>query len=118
MNIIDGKLVNVGSDIVRGRFLFNDSSIDPSEYDIKVFVLNPVYGNTQSVYQYGSFNYQIHYYLSRSGSYDRIVSDNTYGDFYVTDTHIYWSSSDRSYYALFIIIFMLGGVYICLRRTA
>lgn len=116
LSIIDGKLVNVSNDTVQGRFLWNGSTLDPSDYDTYTYYLQPVYGSTNNVYNYGSFNYQRHYYLDQSGSYDRIRYDDMYGDFYVSDYEIYYSVSDRSYYLQLIIILLLGGVILCLRR--
>ena len=116
LDVIGGKLVNVSKSTVQGRLLYEGSLIDPSEYDTYTYNLGSVYGSTSSVYQNGSFNYERHYYLSRSGSYDRIVYDDTYGDFQVTSTSVGYSASERVYYLGFVIVFMLGGIILCFRR--
>lgn len=118
LDIIDGKLVNVGPSAVQGRILYDGEVLDPSEYETYVYNLNPVWGNTQNVYQYGSFNYQRHYYVNRSGAYDRIVSDDTYGDFYPESTEIYFGFSDRSFYVLcFISVLLIGGKLLCRKQN-
>lgn len=116
LDIINGVIVNLGNSAVTGRILYSGAVISPSEYDTYSYIINPVYGSTSSVYSYGSFNYQRHYYLNRTSTYDRISYDDTYGNFRVTDVDVYYSASERVYYALMIIIFMLGGVIIVCRR--
>lgn len=106
--VIDGYLTNISSTSVTGRMLYNDDELDPDEYDTYSYILNPVYGSTSNVYTYGSFNYQRHYYVNHSSGYDRITYTDTYGKFYVDDMHIYYSSSERLYYAILIIILLLG----------
>ena len=116
LSVVDGKLINVGPSQVSGRLLFSGDTINPSDYEYHVYNLNPVYGSSNSVYQYGSFNFDRYYYLNSSGSYDRITYDDTYGDFIVTDIDIYFSSSERVYYLGLVILFMMGVLLLCLRR--
>lgn len=115
LTVIDNRLINVGGSSVTGR-LTSDGVLDPAAYDVYSYILNPVYGNTSSVYNNGNFNYRRHYYVSRSSSYDRIVYDDMYGSFYVDSYDVYYSSSERTYYSSLVIIFLIGGVILCFRK--
>ena len=116
LDVINGCLVNVGASSVQGYMLTPGDYIDISEYDINIYNLQPIYGTTSGVYNYGSRNYQRHYYLDNSGYRPSISYDDTYGNFLVEDCIVYYSASERVYYALFFIIFILGVMLICLRR--
>lgn len=109
-------LVNVGSSSVTGKILYDDELLDPSNYDSYVYVLNPIYGNTTNVYNYGSFNYRRHYLLTSSGSYDRITSQDMYGNFYVNDIDVYYSNSERTYYGILFILLFMGVNFLWNRR--
>lgn len=104
----DGFLINVGKSAVTGKILYEGDSLDPTEYDSYVYVLNPIYGSTANVYQYGNFNYRRHYFLSATGSYERITSQDMYGGFYVDDIDVYYSSTQRVYVCLMVIILFMG----------
>lgn len=108
LSVIDGKLVNVGSTAVTGKILYDGESIDLSEYDSYVYVLNPIYSSTANVYNYGSFNYRRHYYLSNGGVGNRINYEDMYGNFLVDEVKLYSSVSERLYYAVLFIILLLG----------
>ena len=116
VNIIDGKLLNVGHSSITGRILYNSEDLNSTDYETYSYILNPLYGSTSSVYSYGSFNYQRHYYLNTSSGYNRITYSDTYGDFNVIDTKIYYSDSERTTYAMYILIFVLGVMFIWMRR--
>lgn len=79
LDIINGVIVNVGNTNVTGRILYDGDLLNPSEYDTYSYIMNQLYGSTNNVYQYGSFNYQRHYYLQTSSGYDRITYTDTYG---------------------------------------
>ncbi len=115
LNIINGKLLNVGHSSVTGRILYNSDNINSSDYETYSYILNPIYGNTSNVYQYGSFNYQRHYYLS-TGSYNQIRYSDTYGDFTVDETKVYYSASERPLYVLYIILLFMGVNWLWFRR--
>lgn len=106
--VLDGYLTNIGSSSVTGRILYDDDELDPDDYDTYSYILNPVYGSTSNVYTYGSFNYCRHYYVQHSGVSDRITYTDTYGKFYVDDMKIYYSSSERLYYAVIVLILLFG----------
>lgn len=108
LDVIDSVLVNVGSSSVTGRILYDDEVLDPSKYDTYSYILNPVYGSTSNVYNYGSFNYRRHYYLNTSSGYNRITYDDMYGNFYVDDIDVYYSASERTYYILMVILLFMG----------
>ena len=114
--VIDGILVNVGNDSVQGRFLYGNDTINPSEYNTYTYTLNPIYGNTSNVYNRGSFNFERHYYLDNSGYRPTISYDDTYGSFAVSDMSIYPSFSNRNLYVLLVIVLLLGGLILCLRK--
>ena len=114
LTVIDGKLVNVGSSSVVGRLLYNDSDIDLSDYETYSYTLSPVSSSPTNVYRYGSYNYRRHYYLS-SGSYPSITSTDMYGDFYVSDVDVRYSSAHRLDYIALIMI-LLGGVSVLWTR--
>lgn len=116
LDIINGILVNIGSSSLTGRFLYDGDILSPSEYDTYSYILNPVYGSTANVYQYGSFNYQRHYYLnSYSGGY-RITYTDTYGYFYPSSYKVYYSVSERQYYLLMVILLFMGVMFLWIRR--
>lgn len=108
LDVIDNVLVNVGNSSVTGRILYPGDVLSPSEYDTYSYVMNPVYGSTSNVYQYGSFNYRRHYYLNTSSGYNRITYDDMYGNFYVDDIDVYYSASERTYYILMVILLFMG----------
>lgn len=108
LDVIDNVLVNVGSSSVTGRILYDGDVLSPTEYDSYTYIMNPVYGSTSNVYQYGSFNYRRHYYLNTSSGYNRITYDDMYGNFYVDDIDVYYSASERTYYILMVILLFLG----------
>lgn len=116
LSVINGNLVNIGLDTVQGRVLYGSDVLDPNNYDSYVYNLQPVYGSTSNVYSRGSFNFLRHYYEDTSDYRDRISYTDTYGNFSVLDTDIYFSSSERSYYLELIIIFLILGVILCLRK--
>lgn len=114
LTIVDGYLVNVGNSNITGKILYSGDQLDPSDYDTYSYILNPIYGSTSNVYQYGSFNYQRHYYV-RSG-YNSITYTDTYGNFYVDDTDVYYSASERIYYLLMVILLFMGVNWLWSRR--
>lgn len=118
LDIINGYLVNVGTSSLTGRFLYDGDILDPNEYDTYSYILNPIYGNTSNVYTYGSFNYERHYYLNTSSGYNRITYTDTYGRFSVDDYKLYYSSSDRLYYAFLAFIVFMGVIFIWIRRLS
>lgn len=115
LDVIDGKLVNVGSSSVTGRILYDGEVLDVTKYDTYSYVLNPVYGSTSNVYRYGAFNYRRHYFVS-SGSYPSITYEDMYGNFLVDDVDVYYSSSERVYYLLMVILTFMGVIWIWERR--
>lgn len=116
VNVIDGKLLNVSNSNITGRFLYSNEDLNSTEYETYSYILNPVYGSTNNVYLYGSFNYQRHYY-PRSG-YNQITYTDTYGDFFVEDIDIYYSSSERELYTIYILIILLGMVFLWMRKRS
>lgn len=105
--IKNGVLINVGSGAVTGKVLYGSDEIYPINYDAYSYILGSVFGNTSSVLNYGSYNYQRHYYELNS----RVVYDDLYGDFTVDDVKVYYSSDQRLYYlGLIILLFMGVGV--------
>lgn len=102
-----GYIVNIGNQSITGKILYDDEPLNPADYNSYTYILNPIYGNTSNVYQYGSFNYRRYYYLTTTGSYDRITYQDMYGNFFVDDIDVYYSNSERVYYiCLFILLFM------------
>lgn len=116
LNVIGGKLINVGHNTVTGRILYSNSDLNTTDYETYSYILNPIYGSTNNVYSYGSFNYQRHYYLNTTSGYNRISYNDTYGDFMVTDTDIYYSASERQLYVLYILLLFLGVNWLWTRR--
>lgn len=116
LDVIDGKLVNVGSSSVTGKILYDSEIIDPSDYDSYIYIVQPIYGTTTNVYNYGSFNYRRHYYLQSYAGGQRIASEDMYGNFFVDDYKVYYSSTERNYYLLLIILLSLGVGFLWIRR--
>lgn len=116
LDVINGYLVNVGDSSVTGRMLDVASALNPADYDTYTFVCNPVYGSTSNVLRYGSFNYQRHYYRTTSSYDDRIAYSDVYGNFYVDSVKLYYGFADRTYYAVLVVIFLIGGVILCFRK--
>lgn len=112
LDIINGYLVNLGSSSVTGRLLYNGDLLDPDDYETYDYILGSIYSNPSSVYSYGSFNYQRHYYVSNG----RIVTQDTYGKFYVDDVDVYYTASERQYYILMIILLFMGVSFLWIRR--
>ena len=117
LNVIDGKLLNVGHSSISGRMLYEGEELNSTDYETYSYILNPVYGSTSNVYQYGSFNYQRHYYLS-TGTYNSIRYSDIYGDFYVEDITVYYSSSERQLYTTYLLIVLLGMVFLWMRKRS
>lgn len=116
LDIINDNLVNLGGSSVTGKILYDGDVLTPSDYDSYVYIMNPIYGNTSSVYQYGSFNYRRHYYLNTSSGYNRITYDDMYGNFTVDDVDVYYSTSERVYYMLLVMFLFMGVIFLWLRR--
>lgn len=116
LDVIDGKLVNVGVSSVTGKILYDGDIIDPSDYDSYTYIVQPIYGTTTNVYNYGSFNYRRHYYLQSYAGGQRIASEDMYGNFFVDDYKVYYSSTERNYYLLLIILLSLGVGFLWIRR--
>lgn len=116
LDVIDGKLVNVGASSVTGRILYDGEVLDPSVYDSYTYIVQPIYGTTTNVYNYGSFNYRRHYYLQSYAGGQRIASEDMYGNFFVDDYKVYYSSTERNYYLLLIILLSLGVGFLWIRR--
>lgn len=108
LDIINNVIVNVGSSSVTGRILYDGDVLSPSDYDTYSYVMNPVYGSTTNVYNYGSFNYRRHYYLQSYAGGQRITYDDMYGNFYVDSVDVYYSASERVYYILLVILLFMG----------
>lgn len=108
LTVIDGKLVNIGNSAITGKLLYNNDDIDLSEYDTYSYILNPISGTTSNVYRYGSFNFRRHYYLS-SGSYPSINYTDMYGNFFVDNVDVRYSSAHRLDYIAMLAI-VLGGI--------
>lgn len=115
LDIIDGKLVNVGSGTVTGRILYDDETLDITKYDTYSYVINPIYGSTSNVYRYGAFNYRRHYFVS-SGNYPSITYEDMYGNFLVDDVDVYYSASERVYYLLMVMLTFMGVIWLWDRR--
>lgn len=106
----EGYLYNVSGSSVTGRLF--DGTADFNEYEYSTFTLQYVLGNVASnIYSYGYPSYVTTYYLSTSGSYDRITSTNTYGLFHV-DNVVRTSSDDPNYINInyLLILMMIGGM--------
>lgn len=116
LDVINDYIVNVGSSSITGKILYDNDVLDPSNYDSYVYIMNPVYGSTNNVYTYGSFNYRRHYYLNTSSGYNRITYDDMYGNFYVDDVDVYYSASERQYYLLMVILLAMGVMFLWFRR--
>ena len=106
-----GYLWNMGTSAVQGR-AFNDS-FNPTADTGYLLYLNPCLGNNfSSNHHYGSPNYLRRYYWS-SGS---LRSSDTYGVVLVKDPASFnFFQGDTLTY---IIIFILGGMLICLWRKS
>lgn len=115
LDIINGYLVNVSSSSVTGRLLYDGAIINPSDYDCYDYVLSPLYGSTNNVYQYGSRNYQRHYFLNTNQGYNRITYSDMYGNFYPSDYERYHSEKYRMYY-LALISLIAGGAFLICRK--
>lgn len=116
LTIINDYLVNVGGSSVTGKILYDGDLINPAEYDSYVYTMNPIYGSTSNVYNYGSFNYRRHYYLNTGSGYNRITYDDMYGNFYVSDVDVYYSASERQYYILMVILLFMGVCFLWYRK--
>lgn len=116
LTIINDYIVNVGNSSATGRILYDGDLLNPSEYDSYIYIMNPVYGSTSNVYNYGSFNYRRHYYLNTNSGYNRITYDDMYGNFYVDDIDVYYSASERQYYILMVILLFMGVCFLWFRR--
>lgn len=116
LDVVNDYLVNVGGSSITGKILYDDNALDPSDYDSYTYVMNPIYGSTNNVYTYGSFNYRRHYYLNTSSSYNRISYEDMYGNFYVDDIDVYYSASERQLYTLYVFILIMGVCFLWIRR--
>lgn len=116
LDVIDGKLVNVSNTSVTGRILYDGEVLDPSEYDSYIYIVQPIYGSTTNVYNYGSFNYRRHYYLQSYQGGQRIATEDMYGNFLVDTYKVYYSSTERNYYVLLIMMLMFGVGFLWIRR--
>lgn len=112
----NGVLYNLSANSITGR-LFTGDTFDSSDYEYKTFTLYPVFGNSANqVYNYRSLSYMTRYYL---GSYDRLTSTNTYGDFLVEDVELKRSLNVeyRTYYVAVSCLFFLGVLILCLWKN-
>lgn len=116
LNIQNGILVNISNNNVTGKFLYDGEPLDPSDYDSYTYTLGNIYGSTSNVYSYGSFNYRRHYYLTNSGTGNRITSQDMYGNFSVDSVDVYYATSERVYYTLLFIILFMGVNFLWNRR--
>lgn len=106
----EGYLYNLSGSAVTGRLFSGD--VDYEEYEYSSLILNSVLGNVaNTIYQYGYPSYVRTYYLSTTGSYDRIASTDTYGLFKV-DRIVRTGSADpeRVNGNYLIILLMIGGM--------
>lgn len=116
VNVINGKILNVGNSNITGRILYSNQDLNSTDYETYSYIMAPVYGSTSNVYNYGSFNYQRHYYLNTTGGNYRISYNDTYGDFTVTDTDVYYTASERPLYVLYVLLLLLGVNWLWTRR--
>lgn len=113
-----GYLFNVGSGNLVGRLFYTDQ-FDSSDYEYNLFTLRSVLTNTTNdIYRYGFPSYRTRYYRSSSSS--SLANDTTYGLFQVSDTKVYESDSldFKIYCILLVIIFLIGGVWLCLWKRS
>lgn len=107
----DGYLWNMGTSTINGR-LFS-GTFNPTETSGRLLYLTPCLGNNFSInHSYGSPNYVRYYYWS-SGS---LRSSDTYGLVRVTDpaSFSFFQGDTLTY----VIIFLLGGMLLCLWRKS
>lgn len=116
LTVQNGILINVGSSAVTGKILYDGDILDPAEYDSYVYTLQPIYGSTTNVFNYGSFNYRRHYYVTAGAGGDRITYQDMYGNFTVDDVDVYMSSGERVYYLLLIMLIFGGISHLWTRR--
>lgn len=112
-----GYLFNVSGSNLVGRMFFTDS-FDYSDYEYDVFTMRSVLTNTSNdILRYGYPSYRTHYYRSTSTS---LQSDVTYGLFKVSEVKNYVSDSVdyKVYSVLLVVIFMIGGVWLCLWKRS
>lgn len=107
----DGYLWNMGTSSINGR-LFT-GSFNPTETSGYLLYLNPCLGNNfSSNYNYGSPNYVRRYYWS-SGS---LRYTDTYGVVHVDDPQSF--SFFQGDTLTYVIIFLLGGLLLCLWKKS
>lgn len=116
LDVINNVIVNVSNTAVTGRILYDGNRLDPGVYDTYSYIMNPVYGSTSNVYNYGSFNYRRHYYLNTNSGYNRISYDDMYGNFYVDSIDVYYTNSERVYYLGLVLLLFLGVMWLWQRR--
>lgn len=107
----DGYLWNMGTSTINGR-LFS-GTFNPTEISGSLLYLTPCLGNNFSAnYNYGSPNYVRRYYWS-NGS---LRSTDTYGVVHVDDpaSFSFFQGDTLTY----ILIFLLGGILLCLWRKS
>lgn len=107
----NGYLWNMGTSTINGR-LFT-GTFNPTETSGRLLYLNPCLGNNfSSNHNYGSPNY-IRYYYWSSGS---LRSSDTYGVVHIDDPQSF--SFFQGDTLTYVIIFILGGVLLCLWKKS
>ena len=111
----DGTLINTSGSPVTGRLY--DAPFDTSDYDVFFITLQPYFASNSAsgIYNNGGVSSYTHYYRGYSGSSYRLLSDQTFARFIVSDKYILPYEGFKRYQYLFMMVVVLFlGVIICL----
>lgn len=108
LNIVDGILVNTSTASITGRLFYPGETVGPGNIDIYVYTLPPYTSSTANAFRYGTINYRTRYYYNNSASNPGVTSQQMFGNFAVTDSHINYQPAERVLYTLYVLIFIIG----------
>lgn len=107
-----GYLYNVGAATVTGRIFDSSSPVVPSDKSYDLVFLAPILrDNMSTLYNYNSYNELREYYWQSGRKY----YNSTYVNIEVLGVNNTYQTSS---YLTYVIIFILGGVLICLLRKS
>lgn len=115
----DNVLYNIGPESITGR-AFPSGQFDSSSYNYRLFTFRSMLqNNANTIYNNHYLSSMQYYYES---SYDRLTSSTIYGNFIVDDDGVMeyrsYAVDYKSYYALVVILFMIGGVWLCYWKSS
>lgn len=115
----DNVLYNIGPESITGR-AFPNGQFDSSSYNYRLFTFRSMLQNNANMIYNNHYLSSMQYYYE--SSYDRLTSSTIYGNFIVDDDGVTeyrsYAVDYKSYYALVVILFMIGGVWLCYWKSS